>query len=99
MNSSSIIWILLHYCSTTNKSFNFCVNDNKEIDHNNPQMTCYIYFHNSPIDAFNPKKKDSISYYKTNGIITFNKHVNANRAIIAKMFEEVNSPLRETIKG
>jgi hypothetical protein len=30
------------------------------------------------------QKKGLISYYKKNGIITFNKHVNVNHAIIAK---------------
>jgi hypothetical protein len=60
-------------------------------------MMCYIYFYNSPIDASNPKRKHLISYYKKFGIITFNKHVNANHAIIAKMFEEIYNPLRKII--
>jgi hypothetical protein len=49
-------------------------------------MHCILSY-NSPINAFNLKtcvRKDLISYYKTNGITTFNKHVNANYAIIAK---------------
>ncbi len=58
---------------------------------------CYIYFYNSPIDAFNPKRKHLISYYKTNYIIIFNKHVNANHAIIAKPFENIYNPLSKTI--
>ncbi len=43
---------------------------------------------NTPINASNPKtqtRKNLISYYKTNGIITiFNKHVTTYHAIIAK---------------
>jgi hypothetical protein len=84
MNNFSIIHIFLHCSSTTNNSFNFCVNDNNKVDYTNPQMMCYIYFYKSPIDAFNPKRKHLISYYKTNYSIIFNKHVNANHAIIAK---------------
>ncbi len=45
-----------------------------------------------------PKKRLNF-IYKTNGIITFSKHVNVNHAIIAKMFEEVNSSLRKLLKG
>jgi hypothetical protein len=29
----------------------------KKLGHNNFQITCYIYFYNSLIDAFNPQKK------------------------------------------
>jgi hypothetical protein len=49
-------------------------------------MHC-IFSYNSLINAFNFKTcvgKDLISYYKTNGITTFNKHVNAKHAVIAK---------------
>ncbi len=59
-------------------------------------MYCILYF-NSPINASNPRthaKKGSISYYKTNGVTTFNKHVNVNNAIITKNIVEVNSPLK-----
>jgi hypothetical protein len=58
-----------------------------KVDCNNPQMVHCILSYNSPINASNFKtyvRKNLISYYKTNGIITFNKHVNANHAIIAK---------------
>jgi hypothetical protein len=44
------------------------------------------------------QEKGLISYYKINGITTFNKHVNANHAIVAKTIEgEINSPLKKTI--
>jgi hypothetical protein len=64
------------------------VNDNKKVDHNNLQMMHCILCCNPPINASNPKtqaRKNLISYYKTNGIITiFNKHVITYHAIIAK---------------
>ncbi len=68
------------------------VHDNKKIDHNNLQMMHYIICCNTPINASNPKtqtRKISISYYKTNGIITFfNKHVTTYYAIIAKTLKK-----------
>jgi len=61
-------------------------------------MFCY----NSFINASNFKtqtRKTLISYYKINGINFFNKHVNANHAIVAKKFEaKINSSLRKIIK-
>jgi len=97
MNNYYIIQKNLHCCSTTNNSSNFFVNNNNKVDHNNLQMMCYIYFYSSPIDVSNIKRKRLISYYNKNGIITFNKHANANHAIIAKMFKEIYNPLRKTI--
>jgi hypothetical protein len=75
--------------------------NNKEVDHNNAQIMHFIFCYNSFINASNFKtqtKKGLISYYKINGIIFFNKHVNANHAIVAKTFEgEINSSLRKVI--
>jgi hypothetical protein len=45
-------------------------------------------------------RKGLISYYKINGITTFNKHVIANHAIVAKTFEdEINSLLRKLFRS
>jgi hypothetical protein len=33
----------------------FCVNNNKEVDCNNPRMMQYIFCYNNPINVFNPK--------------------------------------------
>jgi hypothetical protein len=44
----------------------------------------------------NSSKERLIFYYKTNGITTFKKHVDAYHTIIATMFKEkVNSLLKE----
>jgi hypothetical protein len=64
------------------------VNDNKKVDHNNLQMMCCILCCITPINASNPKtqaRKNLISYYKTNGIITiFNKHVTTYMPLLQK---------------
>jgi hypothetical protein len=40
-----------------------------------------------------------ISYYKTNGITSFKKHVDANHSFVAQMFEEeMNNLLRRIEK-
>jgi hypothetical protein len=60
---------------------------NEKVDCNNPQMMHCILSYNIEINASNfktPVRKNLISYYKTNGITNFNKHVNANHATIAK---------------
>jgi hypothetical protein len=64
----------------------FCVNDNKEIDHSNLQMMCYIFCYDNLVNAYNSKiqVRKFISYYKINDIIIFNKHVNAIQIVIAK---------------
>jgi hypothetical protein len=68
-----------------------CVNDNKDVDIDNPKIMCYIYVlcYDNSINAFNliiKARKGLISYYKTNGVTTFN------------FFEkEVNSPLRKIV--
>ncbi len=79
----------------------FYVNNNKEVDCNNSQIMHFIICYNNLVDASSFKtqtRKGLISYYKINGITTFNKHVNANHAIVTKTFEgEINNPLRKTI--
>jgi hypothetical protein len=53
-------------------------------------MDCILYYQelvigiNSRIQA----KKGLISYYKTNGITSLKKHVDAEHSVIIKMFEE-----------
>jgi hypothetical protein len=46
------------------------------------QVMCCMFYHNSPIDAYSLAKTEArkgiISYYKTNGIRTLKKHVDAN---------------------
>jgi hypothetical protein len=52
------------------------------------------------IIEINPRtqaRKGLISYYKTNGMISFEKHVDVDHFFIAQMFEEeVNNLLRRT---
>jgi len=63
-------------------------------------MRCIRYC-NDPILVYNlkiPVRKGLTLYNTTNGIITLKKHVNANHFIIAKKFEEVNSPLRGEVE-
>jgi hypothetical protein len=65
----------------------FSVNDNKKIDHNNLQMMCYIFCYDNHVNAYNSKIQVRKAYFilQNNDIIIFNKHVNANHAIIAKL--------------
>jgi hypothetical protein len=79
----------------------FYVNNNKKVDCNNSQIMHFILCYNNFVNAFSFKtqtRKGLISYYKINGITTFNKPVNANHGIVTKTFEgEINNPLRKTI--
>ncbi len=79
----------------------YCVNDNKEVDGDYPQiMKCIIYY-NSLVIAINPRiqiRKGLISYHKTNIIIALRKHVDVKYSIITKMFEEVNSPMIRSLE-
>jgi len=47
-----------------------------------PQVMCCMFYYNNPIDAYSLAKtkarKGIISYYKTSGIQTLKKHVDAN---------------------
>jgi len=67
------------------------------------QVMCCILCYNSLLDASSlittQAKKWIISYYKTNGIRTLKKHMNAKHVTIAKKFEkEIYSPLRGVLK-
>jgi hypothetical protein len=59
---------------------------------------CCIICYQEPIIGINLKiqaRKGLISYYKTNEITSFKKHVDVDHNLIAKMFEEeVNSLLK-----
>ncbi len=57
------------------------------IDHNNLQMMCYIFCYDNHVNAYNSKIQVRKAYFilQNNDIIIFNKHVNANHAIIAKL--------------
>ncbi len=69
----------------------FYVNNNTQIDNNNPQMMHCILYYTSLVNASNIRTwalKNLISYYKTNGKKKFNKHVNINHAIIAKELKQ-----------
>jgi len=67
----------------------YCVNDNAEVDIVNTQIMCCIFFYQNPVIGINPKtqaKKRLISYYKTSGITSLKKHVDAYHSFIAQMF-------------
>jgi hypothetical protein len=68
------------------------------VDLENPQIMHCILCHKIPVNATNLKtqvKSELISYFKTNGISSLKKHVNANHGLVAKMFEkEVNNLFR-----
>jgi hypothetical protein len=69
----------------------YYVNDNTNVDIENPQIMHCIFCHNNPINVTNPRtqfKRGIISYYKTNGITFLEKHVNVDQVPIAKIFEE-----------
>lgn len=80
--------------------FNF-VNDNKKIDGENLKIMICILCYNILVIVINPKTQTrrSKSYYKTNGITTLRKHMDAKHSIIAKKFEEeVNSLMKGCLK-
>ncbi len=79
----------------------FIVNDNNIVDENKLQimrcMICHVNF--VPYNLRITKRKGIITYFKKNGIIALKKHVDANHALLAKIFEEeVNFPLRNILK-
>ncbi len=56
------------------RNFIMCVNDNTNVDLENPQIMRCIFYFDSLINATNPRtqsRKGLISYYKTNGITFF----------------------------
>jgi hypothetical protein len=73
-----------------------CVNDNTNVDLENPPIIRCILCFDSLVNATDPRtqfRKGLISYYKTNGITFSKKHVDVDHGQIAKIFEEVNSLL------
>jgi hypothetical protein len=63
-------------------------------------MRCLSYY-NNPLHVFNPNTKERnglLTYYKTYGITTLNKHVNGNHVVIVKFFEEVMVYENELLK-
>ncbi len=84
---TSLCWIFFH------------VNNNVEVDSVNTQiMHCILCYQNSAIgiNLGTQVRKTLIFYYKTNGITSFKKHVDANHSFITQMFEEVNILLKST---
>jgi hypothetical protein len=71
-----------------------CVNDNAKVDLENTQIMCCILCHQKLVIGINPRtqvRKILIFYYKTNGVTSLKRHVDANHILITKMFEkEVN---------
>jgi hypothetical protein len=71
----------------------FFVNDNKDVNVKGPQTMRCILCYSSPI-LFCNFKTQAIKHLILNGITSLKKHVNVDHYIKAKMFEEVNSPLK-----
>ncbi len=71
--------------------FFYCVIDYSKIDLENTQIMHCIFCYQELIIGIYLKtqtKKGLISYYKTNGITSLKKHVDAKHTNIAKMFEK-----------
>jgi hypothetical protein len=71
----------------------FCVNDESPIDVKVPHVmrciSCYSRLISHAILKQKTKlKKGFVSYFKSNGIITLTKYVDANHGLIVKNFEE-----------
>jgi hypothetical protein len=65
----------------------YCVNDGKKVEIANHQVMRCIMCYVDPVNVHNQRikeRKASITYYKTLGITTLKKHVDANHSIIAK---------------
>ncbi len=64
-------------------------------------MKCFLC-HHEPIELCNKRtksRKGLISYYKTNGITSLEKYVNASHVILNKTFEEeVNSSWKGSVE-
>jgi hypothetical protein len=65
------------------------------------QMRCFLCYH-EPIESYNKRTKSRkclIFYYKTNGIISLEKYVNASHVILYKTFEEeVNNSWKGSVE-
>jgi hypothetical protein len=67
------------------------VNDNVEVDVENTLILCCIHCYQNSVIGINPKtqvRKGSISYNKTNGITSLQKHVDANHSLITKALKK-----------
>ncbi len=76
----------------------YVVNDNKPVDGKVPQvMRCHLYCYKTVV-LYNLRtklRKGLISYYKTIGISSLEKHVDAEHGLLAKKLdEEVNNAVR-----
>jgi hypothetical protein len=79
----------------------YYVSVNKKIDGENLKIMICILCYNILVIVINPKTQTRRfkSYYKTNGITTLRKHVDAKHSIIAKKFEEkVNGLMKGCLK-
>jgi len=67
------------------------VNDGKEVEITSHQLVRSILCYHNVVNILNPRTKERKglkTYYKTYGIIAFEKHVDVDHSIIAKKFEE-----------
>jgi hypothetical protein len=74
----------------------YCLNDGKDVDGGSPQIMRCMYFYtnhvHAPIPSTKKGKKNLITYYKTYGITTLKKLVDADHFLIfEKNKEEINS--------
>jgi hypothetical protein len=80
----------------------YCVNDGEKVEVASHQVMRCILCYDTVINIFNPRTKERkrlITYYKTYGIITLKKHVDADHFIIAKKVEkEVNNEIIRNVE-
>ncbi len=77
------------------------MNDNQDVDIEHTQIMCCILCHQGPFNVSNiiTQFLKINSYYKMNGITSLQNHVDANHAIVAKIFEnEVNNSMQRKEK-
>jgi hypothetical protein len=76
----------------------YCVNENAKVELESTQIMRCILCHQELVIGINPRtqvRKILIFYYKTNGITSLKRHVDANHILITRMFEkEVNYLLK-----
>jgi hypothetical protein len=68
----------------------FCINDNKLVNLEQPQVIICLLCYNAPINVSNPRtnaRNVLITHYKTNDILSLKKHVDANYHLIFEKFE------------
>jgi len=80
----------------------YCVNDGEKVEVASHQVMRCILCYDIVINISNPRikeRKGLITYYKTYGIITLKKHVDADHFIIVKKFEkEVNNEIIRNVE-